>query len=186
MLGDLRTVGTVDIGRILNLGLLLDYIEATGSSSYAHLISKSIALNDYRQGSSIAAQFCAFVDEHVLAQDLGRTFSAYSDVIRFLILLLPVDHTYTLSSPAYKALLQLMKQVPERITSMLLSFLKLGFEAHEPFVWRLLYEAMRLRPDDRITAAAEAALQRESVLSYESATEIKRIILAFAAGDGRP
>jgi hypothetical protein len=166
---------------ILNLGLLLDHVEQVGPSAYDALISKAIGIRDFRQRDSIAAAFSSFVNEHV--QDLKTRFSIYEDVVRFLIFLLPVESTYALNSPAYDVMVRVIEQRPEETTAMLLSFLDLPFEEHQPFVWRLLYEAMRNRQDERIVAAADAGLNKAQ--SPRSLVEIKRIQITFTKGDGQ-
>jgi len=163
------------------LGLLIDHVEQVGPSAYNDLISKAIGVRDFHHSDSVASAFCSFVSEHV--QDLKTRFSNYEYVVRLLILLLPVESTYALNSLAYDVLVRVIEQQPEHTTAMLLNFLNLRFEEHEPFVWRLLYEAMRNRPDKRIVAAADAALNNAQ--SPQSLREIKRIRETFALDEGK-
>lgn len=170
-----------DYWPVLNLGLLLDHVEQVGPSAYNDLISKAIGVRDFRHSESIATAFCSFVTEHI--QDIKSSFPIYEDVVRFLILLLPVESTYILSSPAYDVLVRVIEQRPEETTTMLLNFLHLPFEEHRPFVWRLLYEAMLNRPDERILATSAAALNETQ--SQKSLKEIKRIRQTFTADQGK-
>ena len=165
---------------VLNLGLLLDHVEKAGPTAYQDLISKAIGGHDFRRSNSVATAFFSFVSEQM--HDLKARFSIYEDVVRLLIMLLPIESTYTLSSPAYDVLVRVVEQQPEQTTTMLLGSLRLRFEEHQPFVWRLLYEAMRSRPDDRILAAVDAALSKEQ--SPQSLREIKRIREAFPSAEG--
>jgi len=162
---------------ILNLGLLLDYVEEAGPSAYDNLIVKSIGVRDFHRGDSVATTFCSFVNEHV--EEMKTRFSIYVDIARFLIMLLPVEGTYALSSPSYDVLVRVIDQQPEEITSLLLKFLNLPFEEHHPFVWRLLYGAMLNHRDKRILVAATDALNRPQ--SPRSSVEIKRIEEDFAS-----
>ena len=165
-----------DYWPILNLGLLLDYVEQVGPSAYDNLIVKSIGVRDFHRGDSIATAFCSFVNGHV--KEMKTRFPIYVDVVRFLIMLLPIESTYALSSPAYDVLVRVIEQQPKGMTSFLLKFLKLPFEVHHPFVWRLLYETMLNHPDKRILVAANDALKTSQ--SPRSLVEIKRIEEDFA------
>lgn len=160
-----------DYWPIINLGLLLDYVEQVGPSAYDNLIAKPIGVRDFRGSDSIASSFCSFVNNQV--KEMKTRFSVYKDVVRFLIMLLPIESTYVLSSPAYEVLVRVIEQRPEEVTTFLLKFLNLPFEEHHPFAWRLLYEANLKRPDNRIVAAANDALKRSQ--SPRSLVEIKRI-----------
>jgi hypothetical protein len=162
---------------ILNLGLLLDYIEQAGPSAYDNLIAKSIGVRQFHGGDSMATAFCSFVNQRV--EELKTGFPIYKDIVRFLILLLPVDSTYVLSSPAYDVLVRVIKQQGEETTTVLLNFLTLPFEEHKPFVWRLLYESMLHHPDERILTVVNEALT--SSPSPRSLVEIKRIEMDFAS-----
>jgi len=170
-----------DYWPVLNLGLLLDHVEQVGQNAYHHLIVNAIARHDFHGRNSIATDFCSYFGEHV--QDLETRRGIYEDVVRFLILLLPVDSTYALNSPAYDVTVRVIEQLPEQTTTLLLKFLKLPFDEHQPFVWRLLYQAMLNHPDERIMSAADTALTK--VQSARNVVEIKRIKEAFAAAGGQ-
>lgn len=170
-----------DYWPVLNLALLLDHVKQTGWSAYEALIVQSIAVRDSRRSDSVASVFCSFVNEHVA--NLRTRFAVFIDAIRFLILLLPVEATYSLNSPAYEVLLRIIEQQPKQMTTMLLDFLDIGFEQHQPFVWRLLGEAMRNRADERIVAAVDAADKKE--LSPRTLTEIKRVKESFQFNKGK-
>jgi hypothetical protein len=162
---------------ILNLGLLLDYVEQAGPSAYDNLIATSIGVRQFHGAQSMATAFCSFVNQRV--EVLKTQFPIYEDVVRFLILLLPIESTYVLSSPAYDVLVRVIHQQSEETTTLLLNFLALPFLEHQPFIWRLLYEAMLNHPDERILAAVKDALT--SPPSPRSLVEIKRIEKDFAS-----
>ena len=105
---------------VLNLGLLLDHVEKAGPTAYQDLISKAIGGHDFRRSNSVATAFFSFVSEQM--HDLKARFSIYEDVVRLLIMLLPIESTYTLSSPAYDVLVRVVEQQPEQTTTMLAWF----------------------------------------------------------------
>lgn len=161
---------------ILNLALLLDHIEAAGPNAYDALIAKCIGVPDFRHRDSIASAFCSFINQRV--EEMKSRFPIYIDVIRFLIVLLPIDSTYDMSSPAYDVLVRIVGERPQETTGLLLTFLGRPFEEHRPFIWRLLYEAMLKHRDERVIAAANEALGKAQ--SARTVVEIKRIVEDFA------
>lgn len=161
---------------ILNLALLLDYIEAAGPAAYDTVIVKSIGVSDFRRGNSIASAFCSFINQRV--DEMKTRLPIYVDVIRFLIILLPIDSTFDLSSPAYDVLVRVVEQLPKETTELLLTFLSRPFEEHRPFVWRLLYEVMLNHPDEAILAAANEVVGKTQ--DTRTLVEIKRIVEDFS------
>jgi hypothetical protein len=169
---------------VLNLGLLLDYIAGAPPESYRTLILGAIGARSYRDETSIAGSFCTFVTEYIIAQNLETEIDVYRDVVRFLIFLLPVESTFVLSSPAYDALLRVITKAPQEVIDLLLEALRYRFDDHKPFVWRLLHEAMLLKPDPRIKTTAESAASANASGDQRLQVEIARTIGDFPSEGG--
>jgi hypothetical protein len=162
--------------QVLNLSLLLEFMSSAATEVYRRLIVENFGAHRHMAEDSLAVEFCAFSSKIASRKDFDQRFDEFRPIVEFLILLLPVESTSLLNSPAYDVLLKFLRRSAAHVTELLLESLNYGFDDHKPFVWRLLYEAFGLTNDARIIARAEAALANRSSLSAAAVTEIERII----------
>jgi HD superfamily phosphohydrolase YqeK len=93
--------------------------------------------------------------------------------------MLPARGTATLDSPVFNVLEQAVDEVPESMTEVLLAALEYEFDDHKAFVWRLLHDAMRIKPNPKVLAKAEEMTSAQLSPPPTLLTEIERTISAF-------
>lgn len=122
---------------VLNLDLLLAIAWHADAPFFADVISPTFANRNYGQGS-LGDAVCRFVESEVLPEFAPEKPHPYDPIFRLLLLLLPVDATPTLSSPAFAV----FQQVVSKHAKYALGLLQEALDADRPwnraFVWRLL------------------------------------------------
>jgi hypothetical protein len=169
--------------RLLNLGLLLEFMRSATSEVYGRLILQNFGARRRADDDCLGVEFCTFATEIASRQDFEDRLDDFRPLAEFLILLLPVERTSLLGSPAYDALMNFLRRSAGYTTNLLLESLDYTFDDHRPFVWRLLYEAFELTNDERITVRATSALGNRSSLRREELTEVERIV-QHRSGEG--
>ena len=161
---------------LLNVGLLIEFTRSSRNETYRKLILQTFGARRRGDDDCLGVEFCTFATEIASRQDFVDRLDDFRPVVEFLILLLPVEKTSLLGSPAYDALMNFLRRSAGYITNLLLESLDYSCDDHKPFVWRLLYEAFGLTNDERITARATSALGNRSSLKREELTEVERIV----------
>ena len=168
---------------VLNIQLLMDFVKSQDRADYEFVFLQTFVSSRYGEDRSILAECCKFVGKHVT--DLSHDFETYRELLQFLALLLPARSTPTLDSPAFTVLEQAVDEAPESMTEILLASLEYEFDDHKPFVWRLLHDAMLIRPNLKVLAKAEEMISAQSSLPPGVLTEVQRTIGAFEPTGGR-
>ncbi len=124
---------------VLNLGLLLGHITQSTDHAFDDLIAKTFRTVDYgqHQGANASA-FAEFVVEKIFP-----TFSTAPDalnqwIVRFMIVLLPVDANANMNSKVDEAFRQLITSQKTYTVGLLEESLDWTLTRHLPYVWRLL------------------------------------------------
>ncbi len=157
---------------VLNLGVLNSFVLGAGVDAYRILIEEALGARGYSE-KSLAEQFCRFclrIAEQVEVTELPR----YRELVRLLILLLPVAADSRSESPALAVLHKLMARDADGVTQELLEFPLERFPPHRRFVWRLFYESMTLKRNSRLLDRAELSLTRLGDSDDGVATELQR------------
>lgn len=143
---------------VLNLEVLTSVARRADSSFFEEVIVPTFGRSSYHQ-DSLGEAFCRFVEK-----EIGPTFSLdenkpYEPIFRLLLLLLPVNASPTLDSPALVLFRQIVAAQPTYALGLLREALEDGSRKHRPFLWRLL-SATAPTVLDRgwFVAAAEADL----------------------------
>lgn len=162
----------------LNLGVLVDYVLQEGSSAYESLIANDFRHSRYDE-TPLAQQFCDLAEVCVQADDIAKRFSEFRELVRLLILMLPFHADSWWRSPALVALQSFLSVAPNETMEELIAFPLERFPAHARNVWRLLYEAMTLKRDERALQRAISAMANIDADEFGLKDELDRFIQRF-------
>jgi hypothetical protein len=162
----------------LNLGILIDFVLQGGSSAYESLIANDFRHSYYNE-TPLADKFCDFAEVCAEAEDFRQRISEFREFVRLLILILPFHADSWWRSPALVALQSLLSVAPEEITEELLQFPIEKFPAHERILWRLLYDAMDLKADERIRQKAVSSMASLGTDDVGLRDELERFMSRF-------
>lgn len=141
---------------VLNLDLLLAVARRADLSFFTDVIVPTFGRASYGQ-RSLGEAFCRFIETKVLPTFAPHQEHPYDPIFRLLVLLLPVDATPTLDSPAGAVFRQLIAGHPAYALGLLQEALHEGKRWHRAFLWRLLSVAPRTIHDPAsLIAAAQA------------------------------
>jgi hypothetical protein len=126
-----------DVNPVLNLGLLISIISKVDNNVYEELIVKNFIDHEHTKNPLSANAFCKFFTENIL-DDLkpGKDLSG-DNLVRFLIILLPVNGSWNLDSQSYLILSSLIRDYPDYVLSLLRESLDYKITRLRPYIWRL-------------------------------------------------
>lgn len=162
---------------VLNLSVLNSFVLGAGVDAYRILIEGALGAQAYSE-MPLAEQCCRFCVRVAEQVDVNE-FPRYRELVKLLILLLPITANSRWESPALIALQKLMERDVEGVTQELLEFPLEGFPPHRRFVWRLLYESMTLKPNRRVLERAELCLRALGADDDGLAIELRRFCEKF-------
>lgn len=166
----------------LNLRVLNETVLETGTKAYSSLITDSFTRASFDQ-IPLSDQFCQLAQKAAKRTDFRQRFSEFRELVRVLILMLPLHADSWWRSPALLSLQSLLSAAPEAVTEELLQFPTEAFPEHRRPIWRLLYEAMEIHRDGRILQRAVSALANLSNNDWQLKTELDRFLSDFADGN---
>lgn len=138
---------------VLNLAVLNSWVFTNGEKVYKPLVEHAFE-RDNSNEMSLLEQFCELAALCAKRPDLRPKFSRYRELVRLLILCLPLHTDSWWTSPALTTLNALLPAASVEITNELVSFPGDAFPKHRRILWRALYEAMEVQRDERILHAA--------------------------------
>ncbi len=163
---------------VLNLDLLLGVARGADPSFYTGVIAPTFGLG-FRGERPIGEDCCRFVKEKLLPGFDPDRDHACDPLFRLLLLLLPVDTTPTLDSPAMAAFCDLVAAHPSYALGLLHEALADGIRWHRAHAWRLLSGATPAIDEPAwFVAAAEADVAddgSDGVLRREAERFLARI-----------
>jgi len=162
----------------LNLGILIDFVLQGGSSAYESLIANDFRRSGYNE-TPLVEQFCELAEVCAKADGFRERFSEFRELVRLLVFMLPFHTDSWWRSPALVALQTFLSVAAGEITEELLRFPAEQFPAHGRNLWRLLYEAMMLRRDDRILQEAISTMANLGADDAGLKDELERFIHRF-------
>jgi hypothetical protein len=154
---------------LLNIELLLSVATSGDNAYFGDVIARTFKPG-YQNAGYSAVAFADFISKEILPRFEPNTASGQESLLRFAILLLPVDAGVDLNSPSGRALRELLQKHPDYAVRLLQDSLSWRLTTHRPYVWRLLATADGARDPDFVqfarseadrTASADATTNRE-------------------------
>lgn len=156
---------------ILNLDLLLEVAQAADPSFFTQVIVPAFGRAYYGQ-NSLGEAFCHFVEKEVIPTFAPDQEHPYLPIFRLLLILLPIDASPTLESPAVAVFRQLISAHPAFALKLVQDALNENMAWHRAFLWHLLGAATHVIDNaspfieaaeaDVANGSSDATLRREA------------------------
>jgi hypothetical protein len=167
---------------VLHLGVLNRLVLSLGPNAYEALIKSALA--HPRLGERpLAGEFCGLAEQCAKRLNSSERSLRCRELIRLLILLLPVGTDSWWTSPSLVALEALLPTSITEITEELLAFPDGKFPDHRRLRWRTMYKVMEIRPDGRILTAARQAISQLDSNQHGVRMELERLLDGFGSGE---
>ena len=161
---------------LLNLDLLISVALDAEPEFFDGVLVPTFGTAYYGQ-ESLGASFCVFVENQVFPEFTPADRIKYSPLFRLLLLLLPVDATPTLESPAMISFRQLIDKDTSYACELLQEAVADGQRWHRAFVWRLLSGIPLLPADSAFLVAAARTDIANATEGYHVRNEAERFLL---------
>lgn len=123
---------------VLNLELLLRYLETVDDDVYDRLVVSNFADRSWERDGAGAAEFCGFMQDEIIPGLVPSSDGEEVPLVRFLVLLLPVDADRLLESKGMQIFRLILKEHVDYGVEVLLESFSFRFTRHRAYVWRLL------------------------------------------------
>lgn len=160
----------------LNLDLLVSVLLDCDDQQFQRIAVAAFSERSYRHNGASVGAFAEFITSKILPDYEFDQAAPEHALFQFLALLLPVDASSMLESPAYRVMRTASKANIDYIEDVLLWSLEAAFTVHIPFVWRLLSAVERQGHRPRVLEVAIA--QDRNTMSSAALVELDRFLQA--------
>lgn len=162
---------------LLNLDLLLSFMTKADDLQFDNLVMANFrAIRHYDEGSFVSA-LCKFISEKVLPDFNPTTDKAENGLLRFLVLVLPVDGNASLENESVEVFRKLLELHHDYAISLLRESLQYKPTRHMPYVWRLLAAYLNSLPQtDPLVIEAQQIQAQCSIENHVLYQEVSRFL----------